>query len=271
MTASTLAGKRVLVTRAEDQAEGLAERLRAAGAEPVLVPSIEIAPPVDLAALDRAVAELASYAWVIFTSANGVRAFFDRLKVNRPHPDPLPGGEGKRPRVAAIGPATQAALAARGVPVDFVPPRFVAGAIAEWLGDIGPGTRVLLPRADIARKDLAPSLRARGALVDEVIAYRTRPAEAAADPAALGREIERGLDVLTFTSASTVRGFARLVEKAGLDLAAVAARASVVACIGPVTADAAAALGLRVDVVAGEHTVDGLTAALAAALDRGGA
>lgn len=226
-----LRGKRIVITRPESDAARLAERLLAMGAIPVVAPAIDIQftdPPELAAALDR----LDRYDWVVFTSKNGVEAVFRLV-------DRLSG-----PKVAAIGPATAAALRQRRVEPALVPDEYVAEAVLDAMGDVR-GLRVLLPRADIAREALPEGLRARGARVDVIAAYRTRPRAIA--PGALAA------DAVTFTSSSTVRSF--------LSVAAVPPTAKVV-CIGPITAQTAAQLGLHVDRVADEYTEDGLIAAL---------
>jgi uroporphyrinogen-III synthase len=242
-----LAGRRVVVTRPEDQAEGLCARLRALGAEPIEFPVIAIAPPEPGGPLDQAIARLDSYDWIIFTSVNGVEHFWARL--------PLPlgegWGEGWPGKVAAIGPATAEALRLRGAPVDLMPAEYRAEAILDEIGDVA-GQRILLPRADIARPALADGLRTRGAHVDEVAAYRTvagKPTPAAFEA------LRTGVDVVTFTSSSTVRNFVALTTN--LDYGN-----PLIACIGPVTAATARELGLRVDVVAREYTVEGLLESL---------
>lgn len=242
-----LAGLHVLVTRPEDQAEDLIRRLSALGAEPVICPTIRIAPLENPEPLDRAVAQVERYDWVIFTSVNGVRYFFERLAAAGAGPERLVGR-----RLAAIGPATARALAEHGLPVDLMPGQYVAEAILEEIGDVA-GQRILLPRADIARKALAEGLQVRGALVDEVAAYRT--------VATGGRLPEERVEIATFTSPSTLRNFVALMEGAGRPAAAYLAGAQV-ACIGPITARAALDEGLPVDVVAEEHTVDGLVKAI---------
>jgi uroporphyrinogen III methyltransferase / synthase len=244
--ATVLAGKRILVTRPRAQADSLCERLATLGAQPILFPTIEIAPPEDYGPLDQALASLAEYDWVILTSVNGVAAFWSRLQaVGAALPPSV--------RLAAIGPATAQALEEQGVRAEFVPDEYIAESIVAGLGDVQ-GQRVLLPRADIARRALGDDLAARGAIVTEVVAYRTLPA--APDPAGLA-ELRRGVDVIIFTSSSTVRNFVALVGSASHSLTAV------VACIGPITAATAHDAGLPVNVVAQEYTTEGVVAALA--------
>jgi len=249
-TGPLLEGLRVAVTRPSGQAEALIEGLRRMGADPIACPTIRIEDAEDPAALITAVEELESYDWIVFTSANGVRRFWAALDRVMDEPRlPL------HARVAAIGPATAGELSALGIRPDVVPDEFVAEAVAGVLiaTDDMVGRRVLLPRAAGARKVLPEQLGAAGAEVNEVVAY-----EARANPAGIaklrGAIDRREVDLVTFTAASTVRHF---VEGAGPDLGE--AR---VAVIGPVTADAARRLGVRVDVEAGEYTVDGLLRAI---------
>lgn len=243
-----LAGLRVLVTRARDQAGPLVEELRGLGATPVELPAIEIA-PAPLGPLDAALARLGGYDWLIFTSVNGVRACFERLRAL--------GGDpaGVRASIGAIGRATAEAVRSYGAAVAFVPERFVAESAVEGLVARGmAGQRVLLPRADIARETLPEGLRAAGAWVDVVVAYRTLPVDDI-DPALLDELRRDRFDVLTFASPSTVRSVAAL-------LGATRPRHGVVACIGPITAEAARKAGFRVDIQADEYSMPGLTRAL---------
>jgi uroporphyrinogen-III synthase len=165
-------------------------------------------------------------------------------------------------RVAAIGPATASALQAHDVTITLIPDEYVAEAIIESIGPVQ-GQRILLPRADIAREALAVELQQRGAIVDEIAAYRTLPAQP--DPDGL-RELQRGVDVITFTSSSTVRNFIALVGQESIPRDSIPRDSippqAIVACIGPITANTARELGLRVDVTAAEYTMDGLVAAL---------
>jgi uroporphyrinogen III methyltransferase/synthase len=245
-----LFGKRVLVTRARSQASALSQRLRELGAEPVELPAIAIVPPSDWSKLDQALDKLSSYDWVIFTSANGVQTVAERLRALGGDLGLLDG-----PRVAAIGPATAQALQDHGLRVDFVPPVYVAEEIAAGIGDVR-GQRVLLPRADKARPALAQDLRRKGALVDEVVAYRTTPSISGDLRAILGNG---KIDIVTFTSSSTVKNLAAALGKGS---AGEALNGMLVACIGPVTARTAQELGIHVDVVAPEHTIRGLVDAI---------
>lgn len=249
---SPLAGRRILVTRAAEQAGELAERLRVLGAEPIVCATITSAPPLDWQPLDQALAQLARYDWVIFTSATGVRSFFERAATLGLATDAL-----SVLMVGAVGRVTARALEQRGVRVDFVPDEYVAEALVAGIGDVD-GQRILLPRADIARKTLVDGLLAKGALVDDVVAYRTLPA----DPGDC--ELPFDVDIATFTSASTVRNFVTWLGKRPVCEALPGAR---IACIGPITAQAAAAAGLKVDILAAEHTLDGLIDAITTFLE----
>jgi uroporphyrinogen-III synthase len=222
----------------------LVERLHRLGAETIELPAITIEEPDDNgAALRGAALRVGEYGWVVFTSANAVQRFCALL------PDARAFASSK---VAAIGPGTADALRAFGVVPDLIPERFVAESLAEAFPS-GSGT-VLLPRAAVARDVLPESLRTKGWRVDVVEAYRTRRTEPSSSALA-----EAGkADAITFTSSSTVTNF---LQVAGLD-----AVPPVVVCIGPVTAATAQDAGLTVDVVAEEHTIDGLVEALVAAL-----
>lgn len=239
--AGPLAGRRVVVTRAADQAGRLSSLLRERGATVVEVPVLDIAPAADAgaalaAAADRVVA--GAYEWVVVASPNAVGRIAAALHGR---------GTGGA-RVAAVGPGTADAARAAGLPVALVPPRAISESLVEAFpsgAGTAPGT-VLLARAAVTRDVLAPGLRAKGWTVDEVEAYRTLPARPPADVCAAASSA----DAITFTSASSVRNY--------LDAAGAAALPRTVVCIGPATAEAAVALGVRVDAVADPHTLDGL-------------
>lgn len=247
-----LFGKQVLVTRARDQASQLSELLRALGAQALEAPAIQIQKLGDYTPLDTALLRLHDYRWTVFTSANGVAAVFHRLKALG-----MDARAFGQTRVAAVGPTTAAALEERGITPDFVPGQYLTKAVAAGLAqrDIA-GARVLLPRTDIVGEDLAGALGAAGALVDQVVAYRTVQA-ATLDPEVEEILQEGKMDMVTFTSSSTVKHFVRL-----LDGNVALLSQSRIACIGPVTAKTAAEAGLRVDIVAQEHTIPGLVAAI---------
>jgi len=229
----------------------LRELLEDAGAVAVELPAIAIAPPEDFAPLDDAVSRLSSHNWVIFASVNAVDSVFERLDAH---------GRDARAfgtaRVGAIGPATAAALKQRGIRPDFTPSRSVSSAALEELADYQwTGVSVLLPAADIGRDELADGLSQLGANVERVTAYRTITPPDAAQRAR--DAFAEGIDIVTFTSSSTVRNLLSL-----LDDRKEALSGSLIACIGPVTSGTAHELGLRVDIEADEHTVEGLAAAL---------
>jgi uroporphyrinogen III methyltransferase/synthase len=248
-----LAGKRVVVTRARAQASDLSSTLRALGAEVVELPAIRIEPVEASAEITTALDGLDDYGFIILTSANGVDCFFDRLADRGQDARALEAST----TVVAIGPATSAALADRGVRADIVPERFVAEGILQTLeGRDLAGERVLVARAREARADLVEGLRARGAEVDEVALYDTIAQAASAD------EIEAALsaDYLTFTSSSTVRNFMGLLDESGRRRAAECR----VVSIGPVTSETARDEGLTVHREAEQFTIPGLVAALLA-------
>jgi uroporphyrinogen III methyltransferase/synthase len=205
--------------------------------------------------LDEAIATLSAYDWLVFTSANGVRALVDRMSEKGTDIEAL-----ERPRIAAIGPATAQALQRYGLRVDYMPEVYLAEEIATGIGDVA-GQRILLPRAERVPKQLAQALRGKGAAVDEVTAYRT---VAVGAPDELKALLEDGqIDIVTFTSSSTVRNL--VANLPGPTPTTVLSRC-LVACIGPVTARTAKRLSIRVDVVAGEHTIDGLAEAIVTAV-----
>lgn len=254
--AHPLAGRRVVVTRAAGQAAAFSRLLRVAGAEVIEAPAIAIDPPESWQPLDDALARLREFRWIVFTSANGV-AMADRRLAHHGIPWAAVAGA----RVAAIGPATAAALEAHGVRPEVVPDEYRAEGLVARLGPlVGAGDRVLLPRAAQTRDLLVTELARLGAVVVEVPAYRTRPAAEAA--AGLRAALERGeVDVVTFTSSSTVRSFAALFaegERRRL-LAGVA-----IASIGPVTAGTATSLGLVTRIMPEEYTIPALAGAIAA-------
>ncbi|MGI9022052.1 MAG: uroporphyrinogen-III C-methyltransferase [Acidimicrobiales bacterium] len=240
-----LLGRKVVVTRAATQASGLVDALRRSGAEVVHLPTIEIVDPADGGeALARAAGRVRDFDWVTFTSVNAVGRFFARLGDARALADT---------KVAAVGAATAAALAARGVVADLVPDRALAEALVEAFPEASwcPAGRVLAPQAAAARPTLVAGLRDKGWLVDVVEAYRTVPVALAAE--SIGAAA--GADAVAFTSASTVDHYVEAVGAGSVP--------PVVACIGPVTAEAAKGHGLTVSVVAAEASVDALVEALA--------
>jgi uroporphyrinogen III methyltransferase/synthase len=251
-----LFGKRIVVTRAREQASALSEQLREAGAQPIEYPVIAFAPPEDWAPLDAALKELDGYDWVIFTSVNGVRFVVERMKeleldVMKLH----------QKKLGAIGPATAAELEVAGLKAQFVPSEFVAEAVITQIGDVS-GQRILLPRADIAREALVDGLQAKGATVDNVVAYRTVLGEAKSDVVTMLRDGR--IDAVTFTSSSTVKNFFARLEQSGVsnDETRDLLQNVTVAAIGPITAQTARVFGLHVAIEADKYTIDGLVGAL---------
>ena len=249
-----LFGRSVVVTRAREQASGLAQELGRLGADVIQCPTIEISPLPDYAELDAAIARLSEYAWLIFTSVNGVRWFWKRLEA---------AGKDSRAlglcRVAAIGPATAEALEARGIRPDFIPERYVAEGVVEGLLARGKvdGVRMLLPRAAKAREVLPEELRKAGGRVDVISAYETIPAATRKDEVL--ERIQAGtLDCITFGSSSTVENFLSLIPAETLR-----AHPDVrLAAIGPVTAKTLEAHGLPCHIMPEEYTIPALVQAL---------
>jgi uroporphyrinogen III methyltransferase/synthase len=255
-----LAGRRVLVTRPRDQAADLAERLTAQGAEAIVVPLIRIEPPADEAPLRSAAAAPERFDWIVFSSANGVDAYMRALTAS--------GGRvraSKRPRLCAVGSGTAEALRRHGVEVDLLPKEYRAETVVAALKDAGPisGARVLLPQADIGREVMAAQLRQAGADVTEVVAYTTVLNDT---PAAGGPDLRRLLreghiDVVTFASPSAVRSFMNIC---GAGRAADLLKTTVVAVIGPVTADAAREAGIPVTIQPTTYTAAALVETIVA-------
>ena len=249
--AGPLFGKRVLVTRPLHQGEEFAQALYSRGIEPILAPAIEIGPPDDIHAAHRLVDEIATFAWLVFTSQNGVDAFFERVRSL--------GADARylgKVKIAAIGSKTAERLARYGVHADLLPAAFIGEEIARGLIEATrEGERIAIFRAQDARDVLPQMLREAGRETVVVAAYKTRFAH----DEHFASSVERA-DILTFTSASTVRAFATLLG--GTDAARDAARDKIVACIGPIAADAAREIGLHPDVVADVSTTHGLLDAL---------
>ena len=253
-----LFGKKVLVTRARAQASALAEKLEALGAACMEAPAISIQPPADdFGALDEVVGKIADFNWLIFTSVNGVNYFFDRLMASGSDSRALGGA-----KICAIGSATARALKGYGIIADVVPSEFKAeGILTALAGKVKPGEKVLLPRAAEARNVLPEELSRQGIQVTVVPAYETVAGEA--DGEKIRRQLSEGeLDVVTFTSSSTVKNLVQVLGDGAADVINMAK----IAAIGPVTADTCRMQGIRVDVVAKEYTIDGLVAGLVEAL-----
>lgn len=255
MNKKSLAGKRILITRAREQSGEFATQLEKRGAEVIEFPTIEMVPPLRWGEVDRAIDQLKSYNWIIFTSANGVSFFWQRMK-ERGKRIRLPSSL----RVCAIGPATAHPLKEKKVPVHYIPEKFVAESILEGFEKMFiKGKRILLARAKKARDILPKGLRKMGAEVDVVAVYRTvRPRGGSKK---LKKLLAGGkIDVIAFTSSSTVNHFAELLKTEDLKklLKGVA-----IACIGPVTARTAKEWGLEVQVQPKQYTIPHLTRAIA--------
>ena len=242
-----LFGKKVVVTRAARQAAELTDRLFEHGADVVEFPVIEIVDADDGGAEPAALSRLSEYDWLVLTSVNGVERFFDKLAEHGRDIRELAGV-----RLAAIGPATRAAIEVRGLKVAAQPNEYRAEALLDALGEVG-GQRILLARAAEARDVLPRELTSRGATVDVAPLYKTALPQVRPDVGVL-----EGAEVVTFTSASTVRNFIEIAGDRGREALAQA----VVAAIGPITADALQAVGVNPQVIPEEYTIPGLVEAL---------
>ncbi|GDY20123.1 hypothetical protein LBMAG56_14680 [Verrucomicrobiota bacterium] len=250
-----LFGRRIVVTRTREQASELSRQLAERGAEVLEIPTIKIAPPTQRQLLVEALAELGTYDWVVFTSPNGVTAFFEYFLKAFPDIRDLGGV-----KFAAVGPGTAAKLKELHLHVDVMPEKYVTAAIAKAMNDFASveNVKVLLLRAEVANPDLPKELAALGAIVDDVPCYQTVP-ETEDVNGAVARLLEAGADWITFTSSSTVENF-----HARFDLPKLLQQfpATRLASIGPETSKAIRALGLEPFLEARPHTIDGLAAAL---------
>jgi uroporphyrinogen III methyltransferase / synthase len=249
---SELDGKKIVVTRPRTQADSFSRELEALGATPITFPVIEIEQVEDTTSLDRALTKLSCYEWMVLTSVNGVERVWERINLLG-----LNGGFPQNTHVAAIGPKTAAALRAHGIAPDFVPQEYVAEAIVPGMGDLR-DRWVLLPRADIARPALAEAILQAGGIAHEIAAYRT---SLGLPDAQAFESLKAGVDLLTFTSSSTVINFERVVREAGLDPLDLPGK-PLVACIGPITAKTAERQGFQVAIMATEYTTKGLCYAI---------
>lgn len=250
--ASPLAVRRVLVTRAAHQAGKLSDGLRALGAEPVEVPVLEIRPPENPEPLDRALRQLSHYDWLIFTSANTVRAVVERAAALG-----LSIAEVLIPQVAAVGEATAAAAQNAGFAVALVAETYVAESLVECLADRAANKKILLARAEVARDVIPDALRAAGASVDVVDAYRNVLPEAA--PALLRAALEAGIDAATFTSSSSVTHLAEAARVAGVAFPFAGVPG---VSIGPITSATLRELGWEPAAEADVSDIPGLIAAV---------
>ncbi|HEX2309382.1 MAG TPA: uroporphyrinogen-III synthase, partial [Vicinamibacterales bacterium] len=256
--ARPLFGRRILVTRPREDAAELTDLLTVLGADAIEAPMLRFVAPDDYAPLDEAVARLDSFAWIVFTSANAVDHFVARVMAGPGDLRAL-----KHARICVVGPATEERLRQYRLKPDLMPPDGHPEAVAHALAQAGSlsGQAVLVPRADVGRELFAQELRRAGAEVTDVTAYRTivTEPEREGEPDIYGLLLERQIDVVTFTSASAVRTFVQVIgQEQAVDLL----RLTTVACIGPVTAEAAAQLGITTTIMPGEYTIPALVEAI---------
>lgn len=244
---------KILITRSRAQSAEFGAALQMAGLEPFYFPVIEIRPVEDLSPLDRALEKINCYDWVVFTSVNGVEVFFDHI-VETNGRMPLPNNV----KIAAIGPKTAAALRRCGIEPSFVPDEYVAEVILPGLGDLR-GKWVLLPGAEIARQALPEAISAAGGgMAHEIAVYHTLPAKPDAEGLSA---LKAGMDWITFTSPSTAQNFTRIICQHDLDPLDLPGKPKI-ACIGPITEQAAREEGFVVDAVAEKYTTEGLISAI---------
>ena len=250
---ASLYGKRVVITRPRHQAATLVEMIRERGGQPICITVIEIAPLEDFTQIDHVLRHVHTFNWVVLTSVNGVAAVWERFEALGMRPS----FEGMQ--VAAIGPKTAAALELRGVKPDFVPNEYVAEAILPGLGEVR-GKRIVLLRADIARTTLADAIREAGGLAEDVSVYRTLAAKIKPTE---WEPLKTGVDVVIFTSPSTVMNFVRMLGEQGMAPDKLPGN-PLIACIGPITAATTSDHGFHVDIMPQTYTVEGLIDALEA-------
>ena len=250
-----LLGQRMVITRPRDEALSAAAPLEELGAEILIAPTVEIHPPDDFGPLDGAIARIAEYHWIVFTSANGVRGFMNRLLLDRTEDIRALGGA----KLAAIGPATAETLAEYHLKADLIPPSHRSESLAEALAKVAAGSRILLARADRGRTILQDEL-GRVAQVDQVTVYRNVDAEAI--PESVLKRVEEGsVDWITLTSPAIARRLRALLSEGAR---ARLGRDIKLASISPITTEAATALGWEVAVEASVHSWDGLIQAMLA-------
>jgi len=252
-----LFGKRIVVTRAREQASGFLRELASLGAECIQFPTIEIIPPDSWEPLDAAISTLESYQWLLFTSVNGVKYFLQRLHFQGKDVRDLKGI-----KIGAIGPKTADQWRQLGIKPDLVPDEYRAEAVVEafkkWDTD---GVSILIPRAAKAREILPDRLRKMGARVTVVDAYKT--VSPTADTAGIRDMLEKGtIDMVTFTSSSTVTNFINMFGSRKKRLTDEWMKRVKVACIGPITADTARKQGLSVDLMPSDYTIEALAEAI---------
>lgn len=244
-----LAGKRVLVTRAREQASKLVEKIEELGGEAIEFPTIKIEKPDSFDEFDDVLNNLREYNWIVFTSVNGVKAFFDQMIYKRIDIRSLYGT-----KLCAVGRATEEELLRFGLSVDYIPEKYTTDELLIGLIDIvGEGEMVLLARSDIANEELSKGLESKGVQIHDLVVYRTvlddKNLDYAVDMLKKGK-----VDFITFTSSSTVSNFMSLVGRKNLKILG----GSKVVCIGPVTKQKAEEYGIEVAGIADEYTIDGL-------------
>jgi uroporphyrinogen III methyltransferase/synthase len=254
-----LFGKGIVITRPEEQAEEFAALLREEGARVVSFPTIRIVPPEDYGDLDRAIHDIDTYQWIVFTSVNGVKYFFERFRKLRHDIRDLKGIQ-----ICAIGPATRDCVEEYHIRVDLVPEAYVSHAVVEAFRSMDiAGANVLLPRAEIAGNIIPDGLTGLGAQVDVATAYRT--VSSGEDGGFVKKLMDSGkIDVIAFTSPSTVINFKDIIGKE-----TIIPNHIKIACIGPVTEDACRRAGLGVDIVRGPYSIPGLVDAIKEYFRRG--
>jgi uroporphyrinogen III methyltransferase/synthase len=262
--ARPLFGKRIVVTRPREQARELAEPLEKLGAEAIEAPLVRIVPVEDTSAFDEALARIEEFQWGVFTSANAVDRFMERLLAG--------AGDVRRLsnlRLCTVGPATASHFARHGLKVDVIPSDFRADAIVGALEAHGSlaGARVLWPRTDKAREALGDGLRTAGAELSEITVYHTELVEPAGEPDVYRMLLDRAIDVVTFTSPSAIQSFVQIY---GADASADLLRTTLVASIGPVTAEAGERYGIHSSIVPAQHTIAGLVDAITEYFARNG-
>ncbi len=250
-----LFGKRIVLTRAREQAGEFARLLTAYGGEPIVAPTIKMVPPPSWDALDQAIAKLSSYSWLVFTSVNGIAPFMERLNKARRDVRAL-----AHLQIGAIGPRTADELTRYGLTADLIPSEYQAEGMVSALSQHElRGTRILIPRAEMAREMLPEQLRVKGATVDVIPVYRTVLPESGLSR--LKEQILAGaINVITFTSSSTVSNFVELIG--GAEEARRLGTKTTIACIGPITARTAEEFRLPVTIMPGENTVPALAQAI---------
>ncbi|MEW6241934.1 MAG: uroporphyrinogen-III synthase [Chloroflexota bacterium] len=256
---------KVLITRPRAQADDFAEKLQSAGFDPIFFPVIEIQPIENNVELENAIRNIEKYAWVVFTSVNAVDVVFDKTRFTTERTENTEKKEKisvnsvfSVVKIAAIGPKTAEALLKYNIEPDFIPDEFVGEAILSGLGDVK-DKWILLPRAEIARRELPEAISKAGGIVHEIVVYKTLPAQVDKDGL---NALKSGVDIITFTSASTVENFVAIARQHNLDPLNLT-NSPLFACIGPITEQAAKEAGFQNLVVAKEYTTDGLIAAIA--------